>query len=271
MSNVSAALVIQNCPAGKIQDNLTQTIDFAKKAADLNAKIVVFPEMNITGYVTGKQILKISRPISEPLLTPLISCAVDHDITILAGLAEITDEKKIYATHLVFFPDGSVQKYRKTHTAPFEKKYYSCGNSVPVFKSDSFTFGIQLCYDAHFPQLSQDMALKGADVIFIPHASPRGSSREKYDSWLRHMTARAFDNGVYIAACNQSGDNGSGLIFPGISLLIGPDGHVTESSLVNYPEFSMVSIDTSFLEEFRSHKMRYFLPNRRKDLFGEKS
>lgn len=270
MTKITAALVVQNCPAGRIEDNLAQTIAFAQQAAARNARIVVFPEMNLTGYDTGKKVLTISRQMSDPLITPLVSCAVENKITILAGLAEITQKKKIYATHLVISPDGKVRKYRKTHTAPFEQEYYSRGSAVPVFDAAGLRFGLELCYDAHFPELTQALALQGAHVVFIPHASPRGTSQEKYDSWLRHLTARAFDNAVYIAACNQTGDNRAGLNFPGLNLLIGPDGRVAACNLDGDEGFSMVTIDLSFLEEIRSHKMRYFLPNRRSDLFGVK-
>jgi len=111
------------------------------------------------------------------------------------------------------------------------------------------------------------MALKQADIIFIPHASPRGSSQEKYDSWIRHLRARAFDNGLYIAACNQTGDNTKGLFFPGISILIGPDGNILYKSIDETPGIHIIKIEKAVLDEVRSHKMRYFLPNRRSDLF----
>ena len=55
--------------------------------------------------------------------------------------------------------------------------------TVPLFDVHGITLGIQLCYDAHFPELSTRMALDGADVIFMPHASPRGTPSKKLDSW----------------------------------------------------------------------------------------
>ena len=111
------------------------------------------------------------------------------------------------------------------------------------------------------------MALKQADVIFIPHASPRGSSQDKYNSWIRHLTARAYDNGLYIAACNQTGDNLKGLVFPGISLLIGPDGNIIYKSIDQKEGVHIIHLEQSALDQVRSHKMRYFLPHRRNDLF----
>jgi len=119
----------------------------------------------------------------------------------------------------------------------------------------------------HFPELTTAMALKHADIVFIPHASPRGNSQDKYNSWIRHLRARAYDNALYIAACNQTGDNLKGLLFPGISLFIGPDGKVIYKSTEQKEGVHIIEIKRFALDQIRSHKMRYFLPNRRNDLF----
>lgn len=268
MKPVKAALIVQNCIAGNFKKNLESSLYFISNAAQKGADIVVFPEMNLTGYVAGPDILSICKPISKDIATLFSNMAQNLNLTILVGLAEKTPDKKIYASHLVFDPSGSFERYRKIHTAPFEKDFFTPGNKITVFKSHGLNFGVQLCYDAHFPELSLAMALKRADVIFIPHASPRGSSQEKYDSWLRHLRARAFDNGLYIAACNQTGDNTKGLFFPGISVLIGPDGNVIYKSIDDTEGIHMIRIEKELLNEIRSHKMKYFLPNRREDLFN---
>ena len=267
MKIIKAALIVQNCIAGNFKKNFESTLDFISTATQKGAKIIVFPEMNLTGYVAGSDITNICKPINEDMVSLFSDMAKDLKITILVGLAEKAPDKKIYASHLIFNPGGSFEIYRKIHTAPFEKKYFTPGNKITIFKSHGLKFGIQLCYDAHFPELSLAMALKRADVIFIPHASPRGSSQEKYDSWIRHLRARAFDNGLYIAACNQTGDNTKGLFFPGISILIGPDGNVVYKSIDETEGVHIINIEKAVLSEIRSHKMRYFLPNRRSDLF----
>lgn len=267
MKTIKAALIVQNCIAGNFKKNIKSSLQFISAASKKNAKIIIFPEMNLTGYVSGPDITSICKPINKDLVDLFSNKAKELEITILIGLAEKTPEENIYASHLVFNPDGSFEIYRKIHTAPFEKEYFTAGNKLPVFKSLGFKFGIQLCYDAHFPELSLAMALKKADIIFIPHASPRGSSQEKYDSWIRHLRARAFDNGLYIAACNQTGDNTKGLSFPGISLLIGPDGNVIYKSIDETEGIHIITIEKTVLDQVRSHKMKYFLPNRRNDLF----
>ncbi|RLB94755.1 MAG: amidohydrolase [Deltaproteobacteria bacterium] len=268
MKTIKTALIVQNCIAGNFEKNLESTLIFITKAGQKGAKFIIFPEMNLTGYVSGSYIKSISRPITKDMVSIFSNLAKNLSLTILVGMAEKTPRQNIYASHLVFKPDKSYEIYRKIHTAPFEKKYFTPGSKINIFKSQGLKFGIQLCYDAHFPELSLTMALKGIDVIFMPHASPRGTSQEKYDSWIRHLRARAFDNGIYIAACNQTGDNTKGLFFPGISIFIGPDGNVLYNSLDETQGIHIINIEKTILNKIRSHKMKYFLPHRRCDLFN---
>jgi N-carbamoylputrescine amidase len=111
------------------------------------------------------------------------------------------------------------------------------------------------------------MALDGAHAIFIPHASPRGLPREKFDSWMRHLSARAFDNGIYIVACNQTGDNGQGLFFPGVAVVIDPSGKVMARRLEGEEGLLFADLTGEGLSRVQGHRMRYFLPNRRDDLY----
>jgi predicted amidohydrolase len=111
------------------------------------------------------------------------------------------------------------------------------------------------------------MALKGADVIFIPHASPKGTPQKKYRSWMRHLAARAFDNSLFVVACNQTGDNEKGLCFPGISVIIGPSGNVIEKNLSHTESLTVINLKSEALNRIKDHRMRYFLPNRRPELY----
>jgi N-carbamoylputrescine amidase len=111
------------------------------------------------------------------------------------------------------------------------------------------------------------MAIDGADIIFMPHASPRGTPPEKLDSWMRHLTARAFDNGVFIVACNQVGENQKGLDFPGIAMVIGPSGDVLKNNISGQEAMIVADLKADVLAAVRGHRMRYFLPNRRPELY----
>ena len=97
-----------------------------------------------------------------------------RNITIIAGMIEISQEKKPFISQIIAGPKGLEGIYRKTHLSPPEKENYQEGGDIDVFSIDNITIGVQLCYEAHFTEISTLMALKGAEIIFSPHASPRG-------------------------------------------------------------------------------------------------
>jgi N-carbamoylputrescine amidase len=267
MHSIRVAAVIFNAPRNQARDNLARMAGWVAAAKRAGAGIVCFPELCITGYGVDQGIRTSAEPLPGEVGHHLWALAGQHQMVILAGLAERTEEGGVFASHLATGPQGWIGAYRKVHIALPEKSTFDPGQGAPVFEAAGIRFGIQLCYDAHFPELATRMALDGAEVIFMPHASPRGTPEEKRDSWMRHLPARAFDNGVFVVACNQSGDNGAGLTFPGLAVAIGPDGRVIATETGGQEGLLVADLDADRLAAVRSHPMRYFLPNRRPDVY----
>ena len=268
MKNIRIAVVISNSPIGKISQNLEAIAGRVKEARKKGVAIICFPEMNITGYSTRKIIVDSAQFIPGSVAPKLEELSEKENMIILAGLAEKDEKGRIFAGHLVVKPQGLSGVYRKLHIAPPEQKIFSPGRNIPLFEAHGVKFGIQLCYDAHFPELSTRMALNGADIIFFPHASPRGTPKEKFSSWMRHLTARAYDNSLFVVACNQVGENKKGLNFPGIAVVIDPSGNVIAKDISGKENMMVVDLKADALTKVRSHKMRFFLPNRRPDIFN---
>ena len=267
MRSIRIAAVIFNAPRNRTRENLDRMDGWVAAARKEGATIVCFPELNITGYGVDQGIRDSAEPLPAGTGERLCALAERHQMVILAGLAEKEEAGKIFASHLVVTPTGILGIYRKLHIAPPEKTTFDAGKNIAVFDAVGIRFGIQLCYDAHFPELSTRLALAGADVIFIPHASPRGTPAEKRDSWLRHLPARAFDNGFFVVACNQAGANGAGLNFPGVAVVIGPDGRLVTTDIGGRESLLVADLDAGLLAAVRSHPMRYFLPHRRPDIY----
>lgn len=267
MQTIRIAAVVFHSPRNQTAANLERMDDWVAAAAREGAGIVCFPEMNITGYGVDAGIRDGAEPLPGEIGARLCSLAGRHRTVILAGLAERDEKGRVYASHVVATPEGGHGLYRKLHIAPPEKAVFAPGQGIPVFDAGGIRFGIQLCYDAHFPELATRMALDGAEVIFMPHASPRGTPEEKRASWLRHLPARAFDNGVFIVACNQAGASGAGLAFPGLALAIGPDGRVIAETAPAPEGLLLADLDAARLDDVRRHPMRYFLPHRRPELY----
>jgi len=265
MKSLRIALAVMNCPVGHFESNLQKTLRWTAEARRRGADMICFPELNLTGYAVGEEIRSAARPL-DAVFGPLRDCARQEAVTVLAGLAEADPRGPLYATHLIVSPAGDTVAYRKLYIAPPEQGLFSPGHHVPLPTIDGAAIGIQLCYDAHFPELSTRMALDGAELLCMPHASPRGTPADKLASWMRHLPARAFDNGVFVAVCNQTGDNGAGLSFPGTAMVLGPDGAQRSTYTKNAEGLLVVDLDAEELRRVREHRMRYFLPNRRTDI-----
>jgi predicted amidohydrolase len=270
MKDIRVAAVCMNAVPGQIDQNLETIQSFISKAADQGVKILCFPELSVTGYVTETPETISPPSVFRETSDRILEMARLNDITVLAGLIESTDEgTNPYITQIVANQDGTLWKYRKTHLSPLETRSYRAGEEIQVYQSSHLNFGIQLCYETHFPEMSTLMALKGVEAIFMPHASPRGTPLEKTDSWLRHLPSRAFDNAVYVIACNQSSEIEEGLSFPGVVLALSPSGRILAKYSGRGQELVFVDLRTIELEEVRNHRMKYFLPNRRPELYKE--
>ncbi len=268
MDDIRVAAVISCSPVGKIRNNLANMAKWIEAAQKKDVSIICFPEMNITGYTNHKQILHAAETVPGPVTDELCSMANRMDMMILAGIAEKNSNENLFASHLVIKPGSSIDVYRKVHIPPPERTIFSPGNRIPQFEFRGLTFGIQLCYDAHFPELTTHMALDGADMIFMPHASPKKTPEDKLTSWLRHLPARAYDNSIFIVACNQTGHNGEGLHFPGLAAAISPDGKIINTYLSNDEGLLIVDLKSKEMEKVRNNRMHFFLPHRRPEVYA---
>ncbi len=267
MQDIRIAAAIFNSIVNQPQKNLARMVPLIKQAKQQGANLICFPELNVTGYSTRTPIEDCAEPVPGPISRHLQQMADASQIVILAGMAEKDKSGRIYASHLVVTPQEISGIYRKVHIAPPELGIFAAGNAVPLFEIEGVNLGIQLCYDVHFPELATRMALDGADILFMPHASPRGTPSEKLNSWLRHLTARAFDNGVFIVACNQNGDNQTGLQFPGLAVIINPSGEIIKKDISGKDGIVVAELKADTLDAVRGHRMRYFLPNRRPEVY----
>jgi N-carbamoylputrescine amidase len=268
MKDIRIATVVCQSLVGEIRNNLANMSYWTESAKRCGASVVCFPEMSVTGYCSDAGITDHAEALSGSAADALRAAAGKNRVLILAGIAEKDETGRIFAAHLVVSPDETIRVYRKLHIAPPESSVLTPGDHIPLFDYMGMTFGVQLCYDAHFPELSSAMAVGGAEVIFMPHASPRGGPEKKFDSWMRHLPARAFDNSCFVLACNQTGTNGKGLYFPGISVAIDPGGNVIQKNISGKESLMIADLKADAIAAVRGHRMRFFLPRRRPELYS---
>ena len=192
---------------GNAERNIGVIGQFLAEAASRDVDIVCFPEWGINGYNAGDTSSPEPEQIPEPSTDRLSEIAAGAGITFLALLPERDESGIVYNTQIVFDSGGIGGVYRKTHVAMAEIGTWCHGGALPVFNHPKARFGIEICYDSHFSEVSTALAVRGAEIISVPYASDGGTVDEKYARWLRYVPARAYDNGVFVAFCNHVGQS----------------------------------------------------------------
>lgn len=253
MQPTRIALVQMNALFGHTKANLLKIEHFVQEARRQQVDIICFPELSLMGYSRDKS-QQFAELIPGPSSNYISHLSTKHHITILVGIAEQSpEENKPYITQLVTLPNGTTHKYRKTHLGNSEKPYFSPGDNIPTYCLPNVHFGIQICWDLHFPEVSTIMSLAGAELIFAPHASPCIAGDRK-ELWLKYLTARAYDNSVFIAACNLIGNNGTDHHFSGGALVIDPKGNVIAEDFHNQESMLIVDLNPELINNIRYEK-----------------
>jgi len=245
MKNLSIALVQMESEIGEIDKNLFKIKKYIDYAALNGVDIICFPELSVTGYSPNNspKYAELIPGYSSKILSQL---AQEKQITILAGICEKNHNSSPFITQVICMVNGSIYKYRKTHLAPHEVSSFSFGDDLPVFDVPQVRFGIEICWELHFPQITTILSLQGAEIIFCPYASAR-TPKDRQQSWHIFLPARAYDNRVFIASCNSiAKDFGGGLI------VCDPEGHIIIEDYQGKESMIIAQIDSSVIETIRN-------------------
>jgi predicted amidohydrolase len=196
-----------------------QRIDkMARKAAiDGGADVVVMPEGILEGYVINevnkikeakdkekivKNFIRLAEPLSGHYIKKACELANELNIFFIFGFLE-SHNRKLYNTAILIDPEGDIiGRYSKTHFAQgyeINPDLYSAGDEYPVFNTPFGKVGIIICYDRQLPEPARIMALKGAQILFIP---AYGSYTDENGWNTVLMRARAYENNFPVIFCN---------------------------------------------------------------------
>jgi predicted amidohydrolase len=269
------------------EENLAFSLEQIEKSARKEAKIVCFPEFQMSfspPSQSSKELFSISESLNGNFVEQLKKSAKENNIFIVGSIYEHTNlisnntkqkkEKKkegkinknsyrVYDTVVLINEQGKlISYYRKLHLYDAlgfkESTKLLAGSKLfsPVI-SPLGKLGTLVCYDLRFPELSRILAIKGSNALIAPSGWVQGTMKE--DHWLIMCRARAIENGVYLIAPNQIGN-----IFCGRSLVVDPFG-VVVMDMGNTEGFEIVDLDLSRIDVVR--KSLPLLKNRRNDLY----
>lgn len=194
----------------------------AAPAVPSEARLFVFPELALTGFVTeNPPAFKLE---GDPVVERLRRLASERRTALAVGLPERNPASpgRPFNTLLLLGPDGrTVASYRKLHlftwgAAP-ESSRYSAGDKAVVASYLGWKIGFSICFDLRFGGLYHQYAKAGADLILAP-ACWVGGPHKSYQ--FRTLgSAHAILSQAYVAAVNRSGRDpayeydGAGFVF----------------------------------------------------------
>jgi predicted amidohydrolase len=201
-------LIQMSCQLGDKRWNLAHARERLQLLPD-GVRIACLPEF-----------FKLAEPIPGPTTTALGEVARSKKMVILGNIpeADADQEGVLYDTTFILDPRGElVGRYRKTHLYPTEHRYFRAGDELPVFDVGFVQVGTATCFDHAFPEIFGALAVRGAQVVFIPSAVPVG-----YEYLLNLRTrARAQDNQLWVVAVNRVGEEGE-VGYCGLSKVVNP-------------------------------------------------
>ncbi|WP_165987271.1 carbon-nitrogen hydrolase family protein [Streptomyces sp. YIM 98790] len=250
-------------PAGPAA-GLAALDDDARRAAAAGARLLVTPELSLTGYALGDAAgaARLAQPADGPWAAAVAETAARHGVAVVYGWPE-RGAAGVHNSVQLIGPDGArLAVYRKTHLyGGFETAAFLPG-AEPVVQTglDGLRIGLLICYDVEFPETVRAHALAGTDLLLVPTALMR-----PFEAVARTLVpARALESQLYIAYANRCGPEGEHH-FAGLSCLAAPDGSVPARAGTG-GELLIAEADPELLRASRAASP--YLRDRRPELYG---
>ncbi len=261
---------------------LPAAVAMMEDAANRNVEFVTFSELFMTPFFPNKLRQDFDHffvASDGPLMTKLRGISRQHGIATIWPFGERTPAGGYFNSALACDERGEVLGiYRKTHipayfpselqggTGSYERMYFGPGPALPVFEWRGTRFGIQICYDRLFPEPSRVLALKGAEIIFMPICySTYSDPGHRAGIWDVPLRSRAYENGVYVVAANRVGQEGLRSHL-GRSMVVDATGAIIAEAGSGKQELLVAEID---LDSVRGDRKKIpWWRDRRIDLYG---
>ncbi len=225
---VKVAIAQMNSTVGDLAGNRAKIIDFSRRAFDLNADVMLTPELSMVGYPPEDLLLRKAfyAKIQETFVALAADLAQFKDLHVVVGLPVMEGEQRFNAAVVLLNGNilGTYRKHDLPNTSVFdEKRYFSSSDAPFVFGVKGILFGINICEDTWYSQAPLRARQAGAQVLLVPNASP-------YHMHKQHLRYEVMRNNVSVLGMSMVYANLVGgqdeLIFDGDSFVLDQAGNV---------------------------------------------
>lgn len=279
-------LTVAAAQTGSVGENETQRAaevahEMLDEAGRQRVDLITFSEVFLSPFFPNRLEENFDRYFlraEDPVVRALVEKATRYGMALVLPVAERA-QVGYFNSALVFDAHGrEVGRYRKTHipayfptenpggTGSYEKFYFTPGDALDVIDVAGMRIGIQICNDRLYPEASRTLALKGAELIVMPICfSTYAEPGHRASIWEVPLRARAYENGVFVLACNRVGVEGPRHHL-GRSMIVDPRGTILREASAESPELLVTGIDLDAVAAAR--KQFPWWRDRRPDLYG---
>jgi len=230
VNSVRVALAQLAPRLGDLDANLEAHLDAIRAARREKARVIVFPELSLTGYVLRDQVPEVALTAGAKTLGTLRRAA--RDIDVVAGFVEETPGHKFHNAAAYIARGRIVHLHRKVYLPTYglfeEGRDLAAGDLVRSFRTPHGPCGILICEDAWHPACAWLLVQDGAEVLFVLSSGPtRGAKPRRgvtsLGVWHDLLRVTAQFQTAFVVYVNRVGYE-DGLNFGGGSMALDPFG-----------------------------------------------
>jgi NAD+ synthase (glutamine-hydrolysing) len=223
---MKTALVQMNPTVGALEANTDRMVSKAREAFDAGARLIVFPELVVSGYPPEDLILKDHFCADCEAQLQRLEKELPPEATVVVG-APVSGNGKKHNAALVFHGSKTVGEYHKMLLPNYgvfdEKRLFEAGTEAFVFDLDGQTAALHICEDSWAPDGAAVASLEGKGIDLLINLSASPYYRGKLDDRMGVLAQTAQKLDATLLYCNLVGGQDE-LVFDGASMVFAPDG-----------------------------------------------
>ena len=151
--------------------NVERTRHHIRQAAAAGSRVVLFPEMSLTGYYFPYAVQLAPAEI-EQALDAARQAAAEAGIWAIVGTLRQTRDRHLNLAHVINPKGEVIHEYAKVNMAGAdETRYCRGGEKLSLFELDGILCTLVICRDGRHPELYRIPAMAGAQILFHPSCS----------------------------------------------------------------------------------------------------
>lgn len=201
--------------AGDVSTNTTEHLRLAELAREAGARVLVFPELSLTGYEMTLM-RDLAFTLDDKRFNPLATSAHKLGMTLLVG-APLRIDGNLHITSVVLTATGERKVYTKQYLGAFptsasvdgvvppaETTAFSAGNLNPQLEISGQSAAIAVCADANRPAHAAKAASKGATLYLVSSfVIP-----SEFEEATTNLAAHAKNHGMTVVFANYGAASG---------------------------------------------------------------